>query len=340
MIAAVLSGGIGLGAYQAGAYEVLHADVHLRPQWFSASSVGAVNAALIAGNAPDRVTARLNEFWGGEGALSTSLAEPSFFSRVQSWTSAGGARIFGVPGQFRPRMPAPAREFRSLYDLAPMRERLTALVDFERLNSGPVRVTVATTDIESGDVVLFDTAKGDRIGRDHLLATCGFLPEFAPVEIGGRLLGDGGLSANAPVEPVLEEMMAGTVFVIDVFARDGARPGDVARALARKNDLLFANQTYLRLRLFERQAARRGKDKFPQVFYLSYRAPPEEADSEKPFDYSARALRRRRDAGVRDMAEALALLSKGPRTGIIPIRRVAGDQNGDRFEGTSKRAVG
>jgi NTE family protein len=221
-----------------------------------------------------------------------------------------------------------------------MRERLQALIDFERLNRGPVRLTVATTDVESGNIVLFDTAKGDGIGPDHLLATCGFLPEFAPVEIGGRLLGDGGLSANAPVEPVLEEMFDGIVFVIDLFARDGARPRDFARALARKNDLLFANQTYLRLRLFERQAARNGQGKFPRVFYLSYRAPPEEADSEKPFDYSPRALRRRREAGMADMAEALAVMGETSESGVIPIRRRTVDQNRDRVEGTVKRVAG
>ena len=47
--------------------------------------------------------------------------------------------------------------------------------------------------METGDLVLFDTANGNQIGMDHLLASCGFLPEFAPLEIGGRLLGDGGL---------------------------------------------------------------------------------------------------------------------------------------------------
>ena len=338
MIAMVFSGGIGLGAYQAGAYESLHAHVHSQPEWFSASSVGAVNAALIAGNVPERAIERLNEFWGGSGALWTSFAEPSFLERVQSWTSAGGARLFGVPGQFRPRTPSP--DFKSLYDLAPMRERLTALVDFERLNHGPVRLTVATTDLETGDLVLFDTAKRDRIGPDHLLATCGFLPEFAPVEIGGRLLGDGGLSANAPIEPVLEEMRDGIVFVVDLFARDGARPRDFARALARKNDLLFANQTYLRLRLFERQAARSREGTFPRVFYLSYCAPPEEADSEKPFDYSARALRRRRQAGMADMAQAFAVMNQGPESPVITIRRPTADQHGDRVAGTARRAAG
>ena len=82
---------------------------------------------------------------------------------------------------------SPAHRFRSFYDLAPLRERLRRFVDFGRLNSGEVRFSVATTDLESGETIVFDTAKGARIEVDHLLASAGYLPEFAPVEIDGRL---------------------------------------------------------------------------------------------------------------------------------------------------------
>lgn len=89
---------------------------------------------------------------------------------------------------------------------------------------------------------------------DHLLASCGFLPEFAPVEIGGRLLGDGGLAVNAPFEPVLDEA-EGTidpVFIVDVFARGGRRSTGLESALARKNALVFSSQTWLRLEVYRR----------------------------------------------------------------------------------------
>ena len=50
-IALLLQGGGALGAYQAGVYEALtEADLH--PNWIAGISIGAVNAALIAGNAP------------------------------------------------------------------------------------------------------------------------------------------------------------------------------------------------------------------------------------------------------------------------------------------------
>jgi NTE family protein len=125
---------------------------------------------------------------------------------------------------------------------------LRRVVDFGRLNSGELRITVAATYIETGDIVLFDSQR-DRIGLDHLLVSCGFLPKFAPVEIDGRLLGDGGLAANTPVEPVLDESERSdaTIFVVDLFARDGPRPTGLESALERKNGLLFGNPTFVRM---------------------------------------------------------------------------------------------
>ena len=174
-------------------------------------------------------------------------------------------------GHFHPRYTiSPAGRFRSFYDLAPLRERLRRFVDFGRLNSGEVRFSVATTDVESGETIVFDTAKGARIEVDHRLASAGYLPEFAPVEIDARLLGDGGLSANAPLEAVLLEddlqSEERVCFVIDLFARDGERPLGLETALARKNDLLFANQTFKRLELVQRElelTARLGESTWP-----------------------------------------------------------------------------
>jgi NTE family protein len=95
---------------------------------------------------------------------------------------------------------------------------------------------------------------------DHLLASCGFLPEFAPVEIEDRLLADGGLSWNAPFDPILDEIDGDLmVYVVDLYARDGRRPQSLEAALERKSDLLFGNQTVLRLRyLLETRRLRRS----------------------------------------------------------------------------------
>jgi len=327
----VFSGGVGLGAYQAGAYAALHRRTDLTPTWIAASSVGSVNAAIIAGRSASERLGALEEFWRGYDTTLLPQTFPEGRTRhVQNWLSALATRLMGARGYFRPRLPNLLEPFASLYDLTPMRLRLEKLVDFDRLNSGAVRVCVSTTDIETGELVVFDTARGDRIGMDHLLASCGFLPEFAPVEINGRLLGDGGLSANAPVETVLLEDPDGVAliaFVVDLFARDGKRPTDLETAVARKNDLLFGNQTFLRLEacLRERKLRRKGagKAEADAVYYLSYRAPPEEAGPEKPYDLSVGSVHDRWMAGELDMAEALAELDAPSRAGpeLKTIRR-------------------
>ncbi len=166
--------------------------------------------------------------------------------------SALQTRLFGSLGRLQAL--GPRLSFSSFYDLAPTVAFLRRTIDFGRLNGGDIRFTVATVDIESGDVVLFDTGKGHRIEMDHLLASCGFLPEFAPVEIGGRLLGDGGLGVNAPFEPILDEAegTSAPVFILDLFARDGRRPTGLASALARKNAIVFGNQTWGWLEAYRR----------------------------------------------------------------------------------------
>ena len=335
----VFAGGIGLGAYQAGAYEALHERDDLHLDWIAASSVGAVNAALIGGVPKERRLARLREFWMSgpwSVATDTSSSLGSSWEHAKNWASVLQARLFGVEGHFRPRWPVPVPgRFGSLYDLAPMRSRIEKFVDFELLNAGDIRLSVATTDIETGDLVLFDNASGHGLRIQHLEASCGFLPEFAPVEIDGRLLGDGGLSANAPIEAVIPRDSASeesAVFVLDLYARDGARPDGLETALARKSDLLFANQTWLRLQAVVREqelqaqiaAGRNGGGGNPalRMFYLSYRAPPEEAGAEKPFDLSRATVEGRWQAGFLDMCEALRRYDESDRAEILTaIRR-------------------
>jgi len=115
------------------------------------------------------------------------------------------------------------------------------------------------------------------------------------------------------------------MLLIDLFARDGDRPRDLEGALARKSDLMFANQTWQRLEAFCRgedpraNASRAGMS----IYYLSYRPDPSEAGPERLFDYSDRSIESRWAAGEADMSEALAPRHRRPRgaTALIPIRR-------------------
>jgi NTE family protein len=181
-------------------------------------------------------------------------------------------------------------------------------------------VTVATTGIETGEVVLFDTAHG-KLTLEHLMANCGMPPEFAPVTIGGRLLGDGGLAVNAPFEPLLKDVEDRAIFVLDLFSRDGGRPRSLAAAVARKNELMFGNQS-LRLLEFWRDAIASTSDR-KQVVYVSYRAPPNEADAEKMFDFATRTIEDRWKIGARDMELAFQLMSSRSSDRLLHVRAAA-----------------
>lgn len=304
--ALVLSGGVALGSYQAGVYEALAQEAALSPGWIAGSSVGALNGALIAGSIPDQRCEVLRRYWlRGPESLNAFSIGPA--RHALNWISVIQSRLFGAWGHIQTQ--GPRLDFASFYDLAPTVEFLRRTIDFGRLN-GDLRFTLATTDIESGEAVTFDTGRGDRIGIDHVLASCGFLPEFAPVEIAGRLLGDGGLSMNAPIEPVLDELAGtdGTMIVADLFARDGARPGGLQSALARKNAILFGNQTWYRLEAYRRLLQRdlAGGGRAPAILYLSYLPVSGEAGPEAPFDFSLASARDRWAEGFLDGRHAVA----------------------------------
>ena len=352
-VAVVLSGGIGLGAYQAGAVARLVEAGRWRPDWLAGSSIGAVNAALIAGGPPETSVDRLRRFWEAV-ARPEPLALLPFLNEgpwrhASNWMSVMQTRMFGNSRLFRPLLPfeRAARPVPSLYDLTPQRELLQELVDFDRLNDGAMRISLVATDILSGEEVIFDTQRSARIGVEHILASSGFVPDFAPVEIEGRLLGDGGFSANAPISAVLLDEAATddlVCFVVDLFARDSGPPRSLEAGMARRMDLMYSSQTQLGLKSFEREARLRalinqlgarlppdlqedpeiaavlgeGRARSATVLYLSYRAPDEEAGYEKPFDVSRATMSDRWQAGARDMAEALRTLTQVRKDGGPP----------------------
>ncbi len=124
-----------MGAYQAGVFDAL-SRVYREPTWVAGISIGAINAALIAGNPAGRRVDRLREFWD---TVSSSPRLPELAVHADSReylneASANQVMVFGVPGFFSPRMPpAPFQprgtlEAISFYDTAPLRQTLDRLV--------------------------------------------------------------------------------------------------------------------------------------------------------------------------------------------------------------------
>lgn len=339
-VAVVLSGGAALGAYQAGAYARLHDSLGERLAWVAGSSIGAVNGAIIAGNEPQRRVPQLAAFWREASALRNAPApveNPWLPRRATSWLGVLRARTAGS-AFFRPRLLPELLSQLSFYDLAPLEAKLPRFIDFDLLNRerrrGSVRLSVVTADVATGEPVVFDTGAGHRVEPVHVMASCGLLPDFQPVEVDGRLLGDGSFVEHAPARVVLGEPRdeALLCFLVDAFARIGPRPTTLERAAERRLDLLMTSQTRhvldglrrehrLRQHLaaaLERLPASRRRKGGPAaaearsagatVFHLGYRAGSEEASPEKQFDFSAATLSGRWAAGESDMQQALDLL--------------------------------
>jgi NTE family protein len=353
-LALVLSGGVALGAYEAGAFAALD-EAGLRPDRLAGVSIGAINAVLIAGNPPERRVARLREFWEGVAndpapALSFWSGPPSHGPLREGYNAAGVLQtlMLGRPGLFRPRL-APGADGRpGLYDLSPLRARLEGLVDFARLNGGDApRLRIAATDVLTGERVVFEAGTGEGIGPDQVLASCAQMPVFAPIELGGRLLADGCYSGNTPLDLVLDapaEERELLCLVVDLFDPRGSRPRTLAAAGSRGMDLMFGNQTRARLDAAVREGALRAaldaltarlppeaRDdpslapflskagaRAAAVFVLGYRAAPDEAGAAKGFDYTAATLSDRWEGGAAHARAALRAMGALPKGALPP----------------------
>jgi len=249
----VLQGGGALGSYQAGVYEAL-ATQGAGPHWVAGISIGAINSALIAGNASGDRVARLRDFWE-----LVSSAMPDLPLEVdERWraslneASAMQAVLLGVPGFFAPRVPPPPFHpdgsvgAISYYDTAPLQSTLERLVDFDRINGGGVRLSVGAVNVRTGNFTYFDSAK-QRIDVRHIMASGALPPGFPPVEIDGEHYWDGGLVSNTPLQYVLDTPGAvhRTVFQVDLFSASGGLPRTMRRVAEREKDIRFSSRTRL-----------------------------------------------------------------------------------------------
>lgn len=316
-VALVLSGGNALGAYQAGAYEALH-DQGLEPSWIAGASAGAVNGAVICGNkAADRV-GRLRELWNCPGGAEP-FDLPAMVETVRrSWATALTLAA-GHPGLFVPRHiygpwwnPLGNDEPASLYDLRPLAHTLQRLVDFDRLNEGSPRLSIAAADIQSGEDVAFDT-NSHRIGCDEIRASAALIPMFPPVAIGERLLGDAGISVNLPLDIILSEKRTRPLLCIavDLLPLSGDRPHTLGDSAKRSQDLMFATQSRRALAAWQALFDAGGEQAASvTVLRLAYRDQAKEVAG-KAFDFSSQSAEARWRAGHEAMTSMLAALGRG-----------------------------
>jgi NTE family protein len=252
----VLQGGGALGSYQAGAYQALcHHD--FEPEWIAGISIGAINAAIIAGNPREKRVERLKEFW--ELVSSPVPWNPvtkgdrgrSLFNE----TSAALIATFGVPGFFTPRFPPAALwpkgspQLQSYYDTAPLKKTLEHLVDFDRINDLKTRLSVGAVSVTSGNFKYFDNFEfrklGKKIGPEHIMASGALPPGFPSIVIEGEHFWDGGIATNTPLDFVLDAEVTRDllIFQVDLFSARGPLPDSLLEAAEREKDIRFSSRT-------------------------------------------------------------------------------------------------
>jgi NTE family protein len=263
----VLQGGGALGAYQAGVYEGL-AECGAAPDWVAGVSIGAINAALIAGNPPERRVERLREFWHRVSAQQQFIPPASMDSMrpLLNQMSTATAFMFGVPGFFSPRMVPPFLALDgsigalSFYDTKPLKATLEELVDFAYINrDGGVRLSLGAVDLRTGNSVYFDS-RTTPIRAEHVLASGALPPGFPPVEIDGELYWDGGIVSNTPLWYVLDEdpRMNALIFQVDVFSGAGEAPKNLGEVHERAKDIQYASKTRFNTKRVKELEALRG----------------------------------------------------------------------------------
>ncbi|MEO6214735.1 MAG: patatin-like phospholipase family protein [Sphingomonas sp.] len=338
IVALVLQGGGALGSYQAGVIEGL-ASSGIEIDWVAGISIGAVNAAIVAGNPPHKRVEMLGAFWD---MVSGSLPSFPIFpnDQVREWLhewSANFVMATGVPGFFSPRAISPmfatpgTPGALSFYDSAPLKETLDSLIDWDLLNNGPVRLSVGAVDIESGNFAYFDTTE-TRIDARHIMASGALPPGLPPIEIDGKYWWDGGLVSNTPLTHVLDHQQGELLaFQIDLFPAASALPRTIMDVAAREKEIRFSSRSrqvsdqVMRLR-HDRELARRVLAKLPDslrkdpdvlalaersreeavsLVHLIYRANAWEGGS-RDFEFSARTMREHWRAGQEAVAETMA----------------------------------
>ena len=336
----VLQGGGALGAYQVGVYQALH-EAGIEPDWVIGTSIGAINASLIAGNPPARRLDRLNAFWDRIEQAGDANAALDWFGLVR--TAANLTTVLrGIPGFFTPNLNALRGltaelgvESAAYYSTRPLRETLGELVDFEYLCECHTRMTVGAVNVSSGQMRYFDTSK-EPLGVDHVMASGALPPAFGAIRIDGEAYWDGGIYSNTPIEAVLDDKPRrdALIFAVNVWHQSAPEPASLQQVMGRQKDIQYASRAdshiarqkqLHRLRHVIRELHRllpAGKRSDAEVQELAawgcgttmhvahLRAPRlDSEDHTKDIDFSSAGVRARREAGH---ADTLSMLERAP----------------------------
>jgi len=243
----VFQGGGALGAYQAGVYQALH-ESQIEPDWIIGTSIGAINASLIAGNEREDRLHRLDEFWRRMRrkefwGLSTW---PGLSDTTAYWSTLLG----GIPGFFEPNPLAflgahypLGKDKAGFYSTAPLEKTLTELVDFALVKRCMPRLTVGAAHVRSSQMRYFDSRE-TAISVRHVMASGALPPAFPAVRIDGELYWDGGILSNTPTEAIFDDNPRRNclIFAVHMWNPMGAEPETIWEVLHRQKDIQYSSR--------------------------------------------------------------------------------------------------
>ncbi|SFJ77588.1 NTE family protein [Bradyrhizobium sp. Gha] len=244
----VLQGGGALGSYQAGVYQAIH-EAGIEPDWIIGTSIGAINASLIAGNEPQNRLARLKAFWKRmeqNPIWNLRTAFPDFNDKLSYWATVTN----GIPGFFRPNPLAHAGDSYPLgadhagfYSTAPLEKTLSELVDFDLVNRCKPRLTVGAAHVRTSQMRYFDSRDGDLTVK-HVMASGALPPAFPAIRIDGELYWDGGILSNTPTEAVFDDnpRKDSLIFAVHLWNPMGHEPTTMAEVFNRHKDVQYSSR--------------------------------------------------------------------------------------------------
>ncbi|MEM6263486.1 MAG: patatin-like phospholipase family protein [Bacteroidota bacterium] len=243
--AIVLQGGGALGAYEFGVLKRLYELPDFETDLIAGVSIGAINAAVLAGSKFDNPIEALDQLW----EMLAMKPSPFIPDGAEQFAALGGNPAFFVPRQDYWNF----TNWTSYYDTRPLAGTLSQVINYDKLNSGNPRLILSATNIESGDIAYFDT-KNDTLTEDHIMASGSLPPGFGPTHIAGNTYWDGGLFNNTPLSPVmdaLKDLPSGKkrIFVINLFPSKGEVPQNMMDVSDRMVELLFSDKLELDTRM-------------------------------------------------------------------------------------------
>ena len=243
----VFQGGGALGAYQAGVYQALH-EGGIEPDWIIGTSIGAINASLIAGNEPEHRLDRLEEFW-------RRMKRKEFWG-LANWpgladtTSYWSTLLGGIPGFFEPNPLAflgahypLGRDSAGFYSTTPLAKTLTELVDFALIARCTPRLTVGAAHVRTSKMRYFDSRE-TAITAQHIMASGALPPAFPAVRIDGELYWDGGILSNTPTEAIFDDnpRRDSLIFAVHMWNPMGPEPESIWEVLHRHKDIQYSSR--------------------------------------------------------------------------------------------------